>query len=125
MKGSRSETGRSGEQIACSYLESMGHVILERNWRTGHLEIDIVSRDGAGIHFVEVKTRRPPLVALPQDNVGHAKQQKLARAALAYLNTVGGVGNSEDCHFDVMGVLLDDENHSVEWVPDAFFPIFV
>ena len=54
----RRELGRVGEDIACSLLEGMGHLILERNWRSSHLEIDIISYDPAGIHFVEVKTRR-------------------------------------------------------------------
>ena len=38
----RLRLGRQGEDIACRYLESIGHTILERNWRSGHLEIDIV-----------------------------------------------------------------------------------
>ena len=39
----RRDLGRQGEDIACTLLESMGHTILERNWRSGHLEIDIIS----------------------------------------------------------------------------------
>ena len=35
--------GKKGEDIACGLLEGMGHIILERNWRSGHLEIDIIS----------------------------------------------------------------------------------
>ena len=46
MEGScnyRRELGKKGEDIACGLLEGMGHIILERNWRSGHLEIDIMS----------------------------------------------------------------------------------
>ena len=48
--------GRRGEDIVCDYLVDRGHTILERNWRWGHLEIDIISINNIGIHFVEVKS---------------------------------------------------------------------
>ena len=47
----RQTLGQRGENLACRYLEGMGHTILERNWRNSHLEIDIISADPAGIHF--------------------------------------------------------------------------
>ena len=75
----RQTLGRQGENIACSYLEGMGHTILERNWRSGHLEIDIISVDPEGIHFVEVKARQKSIQAPPQDNVDAAKQRRIAK----------------------------------------------
>ena len=66
----RQTLGRQGENIACSYLEGMGHTILERNWRSGHLEIDIISVDPEGIHFVEVKARQKSIQAPPQNRGG-------------------------------------------------------
>lgn len=45
----RQSIGKQGEDIACNLLRSMGHTILERNWRSGHLEIDIISFDKDGI----------------------------------------------------------------------------
>ena len=39
----RRELGQIGEDVACEVLQQMGHTILERNWRSGHLEIDIIS----------------------------------------------------------------------------------
>lgn len=49
--------GRAGEDAAAQYLESLGHVILDRNWRCREGEIDLVSRDGACLVMTEVKTR--------------------------------------------------------------------
>ena len=46
----RRDLGQKGEDIACGLLEGMGHSILERNYRSGHLEIDIISLDADGIH---------------------------------------------------------------------------
>ena len=77
MEGDRNyrrDIGRKGEDIACAFLEGLGHTILERNWRSGHLEVDIISLGQDGIHFVEVKTRRRNIQAPPQDNVDRTKQ---------------------------------------------------
>ena len=53
-------TGKIGEKIAEKFLRTKGFEILLKNYRgndrTG--EIDIVSRDGAILCFVEVKTRQ-------------------------------------------------------------------
>ena len=46
-----------GEDIAIDYLRRKGYVILDRNWRSGHREIDIVARKDDTVVFVEVKAR--------------------------------------------------------------------
>ena len=58
-----SKIGQNGEEIACDFLLSRGHQILDRNWRSGHLELDIVSEDQEGLHFVEVKARTAPVTS--------------------------------------------------------------
>ncbi|MQA93743.1 MAG: YraN family protein [Streptosporangiales bacterium] len=50
--------GRFGEETAVRYLRSLGMVVLERNWRCRHGEIDVVARSGPTLVFCEVKTRR-------------------------------------------------------------------
>ena len=79
MKG-RGEFGRRGEDEACMYLVSQGHTILERNWRCGHLEIDVITLAGDGIHFVEVKSRMVPVQGRPEEAVNAAKQRKIVAA---------------------------------------------
>ena len=123
----KKRTGSEGEDIACDYLLGQGHAILERNWRSGHLEIDIISLDSKGIHFVEVKTRRPPYQALPQDSVTMPKQRNVAKAAGAYMRTARGrkVGDAE-IWFDIVAVILGgDGSRSVEYIPGAYTPIFI
>ena len=56
MRG-RGALGKHGEDDVCQFLIERGHTILDRNWRSGHLEIDIVTLAPDGIHFVEVKSR--------------------------------------------------------------------
>lgn len=75
MKG-KNALGRHGEDETCQYLIDHGHTILERNWRYGHLEIDIISLAGDGIHFVEPhlcrENRRKPS---PHRNNGISQPQ--------------------------------------------------
>ncbi len=122
----RRDLGRIGEDIACRLLQDMGHIILERNWRASHLEIDIISLDPSGIHFVEVKTRRDSIQAPPQYNVDKGKQKRITRAALGFLNSRKGLpyGNHE-CHFDIVAVTFKGENFTTEWFPQAYIPIYV
>ena len=113
----RQALGRKGEDLTCSYLENLGHMILERNWRSGHLEIDVISANADGIHFVEVKARRRNIQAPPQENVDYRKQKRLTAAALKYLNSAKGkpYGNVE---------CSGDQAH-MEWIPNAYIPLYI
>ena len=51
------EVGKAGEDFACRYLLSKGYEILHRNYRSGHLETDIICENETHILFVEVKSR--------------------------------------------------------------------
>ena len=119
--------GRKGESIACRFLEERGHTVIDRNWRSGHLEIDIVSMDGAGLHFTEVKSRTAPYAARPEENVGYYKQQKLIRAAKAYLNSLAhkGVRSDFEIFFDILSVVFDGPRTEITYFPSAFLPIYV
>lgn len=119
--------GREGENQACRYLEDRGHTILERNWRSGHLEVDIISLADDGLHFTEVKTRVAPLTARPEENVGYVKQQRIIRAAKAYLNGFRkkAVFSDFDVFFDVLSVIFEGENSSILYMPQAYLPLYV
>lgn len=125
-KNDRQALGRLGEDLACRFLEDKGHTILRRNWRSGHLEVDIISYDTEGIHFVEVKTRRRNIQAPPQDNVNIQKQRRIAKAARQFLKTREGVpfGNHE-CMFDIAAVTFTADDADIEWIPQAYIPIYL
>lgn len=122
----RQHIGRTGEDLACSLLESRGHRILERNWRSSHLEIDIISQNADGIHFVEVKTRRSSIQAPPQENVDAAKQKRIAKAAQAFLRCKKGqiFGNREH-FFDVIAVTFKGDEAHAEMIENAYIPIYL
>lgn len=115
--------GRAGEDISCRYLVDCGHAILDRNWRAGHLEIDIVSMDRDGIHFVEVKSRTVPFEARPQESVTRLKQRRLCAAAERYLaGKDRRLPENVECHFDIVAVIFGRDRTEISFFPDAFVP---
>lgn len=125
MKTQRQQVGKRGEDEACLYLIRQGHTVLDRNWRSGHLELDVVSLASDGLHFVEVKTRRAPAAADPEENVDGRKRERLVRAAKAYLHSPQRQALDEmDIWFDVLTVLFDNEKTTINYYPNAFIPIY-
>ncbi len=49
------EKGNIGESLAADYLQDKGYVILHRNWRRGHWELDLIAEKEGLLHFIEVK----------------------------------------------------------------------
>ncbi|MBR1573405.1 MAG: YraN family protein [Bacteroidales bacterium] len=121
----RNEIGRKGEDIVCQYLMTHGHAILDRNWRSGHLELDIVSLARDGIHFVEVKSRVAPVMAQPEENVRSAKKQRVARAAKHYLEQKNDdLLSTQEAWLDVASVIFSEDGAQVEYFPRAYVPIY-
>lgn len=118
-----SKIGQNGEEIACDFLLSRGHQILDRNWRSGHLELDIVSEDQEGLHFVEVKARTAPVTSAVSDQVNIVKQKRISAAALQYLNKKHLVG--QEVFFDIVSVLFDGQETVVRYFPQAWIPMYV
>ena len=124
MKTEKQKIGRLGEDEACRYLESLGHTVLDRNWRCSHLETDIVTINPAGLHFVEVKARRAPVAADPLVNVDTDKRRRMVRSAQRYLHDPDR--HLPDCEvfFDVITVIFDKEFVTLEYYPQAFVPTY-
>lgn len=116
--------GKRGEDAACLWLAGEGHTVLERNWRGGHQEIDVISADRKGLHFVEVKTRKAPVAADPLVNITASKQKNLVKAALKYLHSSGRRFADAEVNFDVITVVLDNDTTYIQYYPQAFIPIY-
>jgi len=84
-RATKLEVGQWGEAIAMKHLQERGYVILARNWRHGHGELDIVARQGETVVFVEVRTRRSHAFGAPEETITSRKQAKLIVTAEAYL----------------------------------------
>ena len=119
-----SKLGELGEQMACDFLQTRGHQILDRNWRGGHLEIDIVSEAADGLHFVEVKARKAPVTTSIDDQVTAVKQKRISAAALKYLNSKNNLEGRE-VFFDVVSVIVNGPETVVRYFPQAWIPLYI
>ncbi len=116
--GKARERAVRGERLAAEHLLRSGLVILDRNWRSGHLEIDLVAREDQVVAFVEVKTRGPGPQA-PLEAVGRRKRTRVRRAAEAWIRAHPGVGR--EFRFDAVAVRIDPTGEPrIEHVRDAF-----
>ena len=110
----RHELGKNGEDIATNYLQSIGYLIIERNYTAKQGEIDIIAKQKDCIVFVEVKTRETLEYGRPSEAVGERKQNKIRKVAMLYLqrNKLFDV----PCRFDCIEIVGDKINH----LQDAF-----
>ena len=112
------ELGKSGEDIAVALLEEKGYLILERNWRLGKEEIDIIARDGNFVVIVEVKTRASNIFAEPETSVTKNKQRILVRTANAYVHYTRQHG---EVRFDIITILIRPGEEVINHIVDAFY----
>lgn len=113
--------GSRGEGIAVSHLQEKACTILEKNWRHGHLEVDIIARQGDQLVIAEVKTRHENFLGSPAEAVGRKKQELLIRAANAY---IGRTGLNLDVRFDIIVVIFTGESKfRVHHIENAFYPV--
>jgi len=114
------KTGQVGEQLASAFLERQGYEILERNWRHGRHELDIVARHGRFLVIVEVKTRSSDLYGQPAEAVKPGKRGKLIKAANAYIEDAG---QDLTLRFDIVSVILHPQGKPyIHHITDAFYP---
>lgn len=78
------QKGALGESIAAEYLESKGMQILQRNYRAGKSEIDIIAYFAETIIFAEVKARTSDIFGIGAQAVTNRKQQMIIRGAQSY-----------------------------------------
>ena len=82
------ELGQWGEDLAAAYLQGKGYQIVERDWKSGRRDIDIIARNEAGtIVFVEVKTRRSRVFGEPEESIDFRKLQSLQLAINHYIKS--------------------------------------
>ena len=118
MSQARQAVGALGERVAERWLTRAGWRIVERRFRSGHRDIDLVARRGRIVAFVEVKARRGLAFGDPVDAVGWRKRRELTRSALIWADRHGEPGLAY--RFDVVGVLFAGDRVLVRHVEDAF-----
>ena len=114
------ELGKWGEDVAAAYLQQKGYAIVERDWHSGHRDLDIIAlnekRDT--IVFVEVKTRRNRMFTDPVEAVDNQKIRNLQKAANHYIKYRR---IDLDVRFDIISVVGQlNMEPEVEHIEDAF-----
>lgn len=98
------EFGDLGEDMACEYLAKEGYKLIERNWRFGKKELDIIAETSEQLVFVEVKSRMDTCLEDPTRAITKAKKRHLLKAANAYILEKD---IDKEARFDVITVLLN------------------
>ena len=81
--------GAEGEEAAVAWLRTNGFLIVDRNWRMGRYELDIVASRHDRIHFVEVKLRGAGGLTSPEEALTPAKRRALRAAIMLIACAVG------------------------------------
>ena len=124
MSTAKQALGELGERIAERWLVARGWSVLDRRFRSGHRDIDLVTArleqagNGRTVAFVEVKARAGDAFGGPVSAVGWRKRRELGRSAWVWVDRHGRAGDAY--RFDVVGVLVGGRRVRVCHVPDAF-----
>lgn len=112
--------GERGEIVAARFLKRSGYRVVTTRLKQRYGEIDVVAVEGQTIIFVEVKTRRLDLTTQPAEAVDRTRQQRLTRAALAFLKYHGLL--EYPSRFDVIEIIwpADTRPPEIRHIIDAF-----
>lgn len=111
------EFGQTGEQMAARFLTDLGYIILEHNYRRGHLEIDLIALDGDDLVIVEVKSRAYDSILQPEEAVDHKKRQALIRLANEY---VKNHNRRENVRFDIVSIVSNTNGTEIRHLKNAY-----
>lgn len=107
-------TAKLGEDKACECLRKLGFKIIERNFRKGYGEIDIIALDQSSnekvLVFIEVKTRTSNQFGSPLEAITYWKLKTLIKTAQYYKMTHRNLPKS--LRIDAVAVILN--GHEVQ-----------
>ncbi|MDD5724442.1 MAG: YraN family protein [Syntrophales bacterium] len=110
--------GIQGEDMAVACLKKEGYRIVERNYRCLYGEVDIIAMDKKDVVFVEVKGRKSDTFGSPEEAIGQAKQKKISKVALHYLQERRLTDHN--ARFDVVAILFMPQGNRVKLIRNAF-----
>ena len=110
--------GQEAEEAAVHHLERLGYRICARNFLARGGELDVVAEKDGVVAFVEVRMRSSAAWGDPSQTVTRAKQQKVVRAAMQFLQKTGG--SERMVRFDVISIVGRGAAAQVEHIPNAF-----
>jgi putative endonuclease len=107
--------GTLGEDLTVAHFRRLGFVVVARNVRTRHGEIDLIAFDGGALVFAEIKTRRASnrrRGLCPEDQplawLKFSQRTRLKRLACSWLyESMHARPNAHTIRFDAIGVIVD------------------
>lgn len=113
----RKKIGDKGEDGAVNFLFANGYEVLERNYRFGRGEIDIIAQHNNSLIFVEVKTRKNSNYGYPESFLNEPQQERIHLAAEEYVFQNEWQG---EVRFDIISILWDGDKPTLDHFEDAF-----
>ncbi len=107
------EIGHHGEDIATKWLQDNGFEVIERNWRCGHLELDIVCAKDGLIVVVEVKSRTGDFGNV-DELLDYKKRRNILRAGAAWLKR-----HKLECELRFDLIVVESSTGAVSHYPEA------
>ena len=118
----RQKKGLIGEKIAAEYLEKQGFKILQRRYRFGHKEIDLIAEKDSLLVFIEVKNRRNEDFSPVELSIPEKKRQNLVEAAQGYIYETDCGNHDREYRFDVIFLITPGKagEFQLKHIKDAF-----
>ncbi|MBC8519917.1 MAG: YraN family protein [Gammaproteobacteria bacterium] len=114
--------GHDAEMAVSEFLQQSGLIPITSNYSCKAGEIDLIMRsDQSTIIFVEVRLRNNRDYGSGADTVTSAKQHKLSRTALHYLQR-NPQYEEWSIRFDVVSVIREQDHYKFSWIEEAFWP---
>ncbi len=117
MSDKTKNIGRQGEHAALQYLQHLGMQCLEKNWRKGRAEIDLIMKEDDVLVFVEVKRRKIGKDSINPFYLSEAQMRRIADAGAYYMQKIQW---QDDFRFDVVLVTNNMLQEDIAHIPDAF-----
>ncbi len=103
-----------GEEKAAEYLINRGYKIIERNFRIGYGEIDIIAIRNNTLIFVEVKTRTSVKFGTPIESITGKKIRILKNTCGFYKSLKTNL--PDQMRIDAISVLINSGKFEIEHI---------
>lgn len=107
------EKGKDAERMAEKYITDQGYKVLERNFRAGRGEIDLIAEKNNWIVFFEVRYRKNKDYGYPEDTISNKKEKLLWDTAIQYTQQQNWNGN---IRYDIIAIT---ESEGIVHLEDA------
>jgi len=116
----RQQMGRRGEDAACEFLVRRGMKIIDRNWKCGYGEADIIATEGKTLVFCEVRTKSNFGKGSPAESITYKKRERYYKLIHVYRSRTAIRHNS--VRFDFIGIYVnkDRQKARLHYIRNAY-----